>query len=128
MRHLLMTAALILTPVLGALPASAAPYCGGTAYAKPRFVMGDASTAKVAYAGGPGYRKHYQWLVVGNIGGKVAIQALGFENGRAKWFPMGITDFGRLGQGSVPWGRNLAYPQLRAQSNSGTGVNVAWTC
>lgn len=107
---------------------ASAAYCGGAAYAPPGGGYGLASQASEAIIGSPGYKQSYKWTVQGNFSTLVAVQALGFDsNGHSQWYNIGLPSFSG-GSGFAPWGSVLAYPELRAESGTGNGVIVTWTC
>ncbi len=128
LRIVVLLAAITLPLVLAPTTAGAVT-CGGTAYAPP-YTLGQArygpvSSANTAVIGHPGYRKSYSFRVQGNVPRVVGVKALGFQNGRATWYNLGISSTGL--SGSVPWGNVLAVPKIRAASN-GAGGYVTWTC
>jgi hypothetical protein len=97
----------------------------GTAYAPPGGEWGAVSRGDAAILGHPGHRVGYSWRVRPGSSTQVCAQARGFNaQSRSTWYAVGC---GSSGSGTVPWGNNGAYPELRVRSlNILTGGIVDW--
>jgi hypothetical protein len=98
----------------------------GVAYAPIGGEWGPASTGDGSIAGSTGYRASYSWRVQPGSSTQVCAQGRGFDaQGHGHWYSLGC---GASGRGTVPWGKILGNPQLRARSlNILTGGFVLWS-
>ncbi|ARF73651.1 hypothetical protein B7C62_16315 [Kitasatospora albolonga] len=73
-------------------------------------------------AGHPGFRLGYNGTVTSETSG-IAVQVMGFEDGRMVWVGVGLREAGWGAQ--VPWGNTLAQPEIRARA-VGPGGRVSF--
>jgi hypothetical protein len=111
--------------LVSAPPSSASPIggdCYSGAYAPPGGGWGPTFTSQcAAIFGSTGYQLPISFTVVNSTDTPVCLQGYSYED--HSWHLIGC---GTSGEGTIPWGAVIAYPEVQAASAGLSGTELWW--